>query len=112
MQGPRVKRGNPKKINEVTDPARNDILFANRQPGSGTRFLFDTLLKDRGVKNRVDCIPLMDEDYDLPVAGEFPEDERLAHLLELILRQDSGPGSKRWAATPHKETGRIEYVDK
>jgi len=150
MQGLLVKQGNPKKINDVTDLARNDILFVNRQSGSGTRILFDTLLKDRGVKKgsirgydreesshtavgvlikegiadagigiygvsklfSLDCIPLMEEDYDLLVAGEFLEDERLAHLLELIRSAEFKAGLEKMGGYTTKETGRIKYVNK
>lgn len=43
-QGLIVAKGNPKKMNTITDLARKDVRFINRQKGSGTRFLFDSLL--------------------------------------------------------------------
>ena len=50
LQGLLVAKGNPKDIKDVTDLARNDILFVNRQSGSGTRILLDTLLKEKGIR--------------------------------------------------------------
>jgi len=40
-QGIIVPRGNPKQIKGFKDLAREDISIINRQPGSGTRILFD-----------------------------------------------------------------------
>ncbi|MHB8772437.1 MAG: molybdopterin biosynthesis protein [Syntrophales bacterium] len=40
-QGFMVPAGNPKKIEGVRDLARPDVLFVNRQSGSGTRILLD-----------------------------------------------------------------------
>lgn len=48
-QGLIVAAGNPKKIYEVKDLPRPDVRFINRQPGSGTRFLLDLLLRAEGV---------------------------------------------------------------
>ena len=45
-----VAKGDPKKIYGIKDLARPDVRFINRQPGSGTRFLLDLLLR----KNEVD----------------------------------------------------------
>jgi molybdate transport repressor ModE-like protein len=44
-----VARGDPKKIYGVRDLARPELRFINRQPGSGTRFLLDLLLRKEGV---------------------------------------------------------------
>ncbi|OLS24452.1 MAG: Molybdopterin molybdenumtransferase [Candidatus Heimdallarchaeota archaeon LC_2] len=44
MQGFIVPKGNPKNINKLTDLIREDVLFMNRNPGSGTRVLLDYLL--------------------------------------------------------------------
>jgi len=49
MQGFILKKGNPKGIRSITDLAREDILFVNRQKGSGTRILFDYLLKQNQI---------------------------------------------------------------
>nr|MBF0222176.1 molybdopterin biosynthesis protein [Desulfobulbaceae bacterium] len=44
-QGLLVPRGNPKNISGISDLARNDIVFINRQRGAGTRILTDLNLK-------------------------------------------------------------------
>ena len=51
-QGLMVKRGNPKRIASLTDLARANVRFVNRQEGSGTRALFDRLLAEAGVRPR------------------------------------------------------------
>lgn len=45
-----IARGNPKKVYGIEDLARGDLRFINRQPGSGTRFLLDLLLRRAGVE--------------------------------------------------------------
>jgi len=40
-----IARGDPKKIYGIDDLARPELRFINRQPGSGTRFLLDLLLR-------------------------------------------------------------------
>ncbi len=40
-QGLIIKKGNPKKIQGIEDLTRDDVLFVNRQGGSGTRVLLD-----------------------------------------------------------------------
>ena len=47
-QGIIVARGNPKGIRRFRDLCTKDIVFSNRQPGAGTRVLFDCLLKQEG----------------------------------------------------------------
>jgi molybdate transport repressor ModE-like protein len=49
QQGLYVKPGNPKRIRTLQDLARPGIRFVNRQRGSGTRLLLDTLLDAAGV---------------------------------------------------------------
>ena len=44
-QGLIVKKGNPKNISALKDLIRRDLMFVNRQPGSGTRVLLDYELK-------------------------------------------------------------------
>ena len=51
-QGLMVKHGNPKRIGSISDLARANIRFINRQEGSGTRALLDRLLGDAGVRPR------------------------------------------------------------
>ncbi len=46
QQGLVVKKGNPKKIESLKDLIRTDVTFINRQRGSGTRILFDKLIKE------------------------------------------------------------------
>jgi len=48
-QGLMVAPGNPKKIYGLTDLARPELRFINRQQGSGTRILFDMLLQHEGI---------------------------------------------------------------
>jgi molybdate transport repressor ModE-like protein len=48
-QGLMVAAGNPKRIYEIGDLARPDVRFINRQPGSGTRYLLDLMLRERGI---------------------------------------------------------------
>ncbi len=44
QQGLVVARGNPRRIHSLRDIARSNLCFVNRQQGSGTRLLFDSLL--------------------------------------------------------------------
>ncbi|MBA2881163.1 putative molybdopterin biosynthesis protein [Desulfosalsimonas propionicica] len=48
-QGLIVAPGNPKKLSGITDLARDDVVFVNRQSGSGTRVLLDFHLRGAGV---------------------------------------------------------------
>lgn len=48
-QGLMVRAGNPKEIFALADLARENVRFINRQPGSGTRLLLETLLKAQGI---------------------------------------------------------------
>ena len=45
QQGLILRPGNPKAINQLSDLARSDVTFVNRQPGSGTRVLLDFELR-------------------------------------------------------------------
>ncbi|MDH7577048.1 MAG: molybdopterin biosynthesis protein [Bacillota bacterium] len=49
LQGIIVPPGNPKCIKELADLTRPGIRFVNRQRGSGTRLLFDYLLRRQGI---------------------------------------------------------------
>jgi molybdenum cofactor synthesis domain-containing protein len=49
-QGLIVQKGNPKGINGINDLIREDVVFINRQPGSGTRILLDYRLAKSGIK--------------------------------------------------------------
>jgi len=49
IQGLMFPAGNPKKIKDLSDLRKPDILFINRQKGSGTRVLLDMQLKRLGI---------------------------------------------------------------
>jgi putative molybdopterin biosynthesis protein len=49
QQGLMVAKGNPRRITGLSDLARSDVGFVNRQPGSGTRVLLDYKLKQAGL---------------------------------------------------------------
>lgn len=44
-----VSAGNPKGIHEITDVARADVQFINREAGAGARILFDQRLSAAGM---------------------------------------------------------------
>jgi molybdate transport repressor ModE-like protein len=44
MQGLILPRGNPRRVKSIGDVAAKRLSIVNRQPGSGTRILFDRLL--------------------------------------------------------------------
>jgi putative molybdopterin biosynthesis protein len=48
-QGLIIPQGNPKGIIGIEDLTRKDIVFVNRQAGSGTRILLDHLLQQKGL---------------------------------------------------------------
>ncbi len=48
-QGLLIAKGNPKGIRSVSDLARSDVTFVNRQSGSGTRILLDYELQRAGI---------------------------------------------------------------
>ena len=49
VQGLIVAPGNPKSIAGLDDTARGDVTYVNRQRGSGTRVLFDYMLREAGL---------------------------------------------------------------
>ena len=49
VQGLIVKKGNPKGIKDFKDLIKEDVVFINRQAGSGTRLLLDKHLKELGI---------------------------------------------------------------
>lgn len=51
QQGFMVQKGNPKGIQGIQDLVRDNIVFVNRQKGSGTRQLLDYLLKKEQVQS-------------------------------------------------------------
>lgn len=50
QQGLIVRKGNPLKIEGFDDLAGGDLMFINRQPGSGTRLLTDKTMKEKGIE--------------------------------------------------------------
>jgi putative molybdopterin biosynthesis protein len=58
QQGLLVKKGNPKNIKCFEDLIRDDVIFINRQSGSGTRLLLDKHLREIGIN------PYMVKGYD------------------------------------------------
>ena len=50
IQGLIVPKGNPKNIASFKDLAREDVVFVNRQRGSGTRILLDYNISTAGIK--------------------------------------------------------------
>ncbi len=50
IQGLIVQKGNPKGIKGIEDLIKEDVFFVNRQFGSGTRILFDTIIKEKHIK--------------------------------------------------------------
>jgi putative molybdopterin biosynthesis protein len=53
QQGLLVQPGNPKSIAALSDLARSDLTFINRQPGSGTRVLLDYQLQKLPLDPRI-----------------------------------------------------------
>jgi len=49
-QGLIIQKGNPKGVKGIEDLTHDDIAFVNRQPGSGTRILFDYKLQEMGIE--------------------------------------------------------------
>lgn len=50
-QGLMVRAGNPKELFSLADLMKPGIRFINRQPGSGTRWLLEGLLKSQGLSS-------------------------------------------------------------
>lgn len=61
-QGLLVPKGNPKNIKGFEDLTRSDVVFVNRQPGSGTRLLLDKYLREFGI-NPADVKGYKREEY-------------------------------------------------
>jgi len=49
QQGLIVQKGNPREIKEFKDIGKEDLVFINRQKGSGTRILTDYLIKENSM---------------------------------------------------------------
>jgi len=44
-----IAAGNPKSVRKIDDLARKNVVFVNREPGSGSRALLDKLLEKAGM---------------------------------------------------------------
>lgn len=51
VQGLMFAVGNPKQVKELEDLRRPDVIFVNRQKGSGTRVLLDSALRHHGIQS-------------------------------------------------------------
>ena len=49
-QGLIVQKGNPKEVTSIRDLVRDDVVFVNRQQGSGTRVLLDYKLRELNIE--------------------------------------------------------------
>jgi putative molybdopterin biosynthesis protein len=49
-QGLIVQKGNPKEVTSIKDLVRDDVVFVNRQKGSGTRVLLDYKLRELNIE--------------------------------------------------------------
>ncbi|HMK55136.1 MAG TPA: molybdopterin biosynthesis protein [Dissulfurispiraceae bacterium] len=58
VQGFVVRKGNPKNIKDFGDLVRSDVIYINRQAGSGTRLLLDKHLRELGI------LPQLIKGYD------------------------------------------------
>jgi putative molybdopterin biosynthesis protein len=65
-QGLMLAAGNPKRIKKVSDIAREDVKFINRNAGSGTRLWFDAELK----KQKIDSIHINGYDHTVKTHSE------------------------------------------
>jgi molybdate-binding protein/DNA-binding transcriptional regulator YhcF (GntR family) len=71
VQGLMYAAGNPLNIKGVDDLKRSDITFVNRQNGSGTRVLLDSVLRQHGIKPAEINGYGNELDTHLAVAGEI-----------------------------------------
>ena len=148
-QGLVVAKGNPKGVKGIPDLSRVDIRFVNRQVGSGTRILLDTMLAEQGIDRAsilgydreefthtavgvlvkdgiadvglaiypiarlfgLDFIPLVEEEYDLLVAGEFTEETRFSMLMEAITSAEFARRLNEFGGYNTDQTGKTKYVN-
>ena len=116
-QGIMVQKGNPKGIKEVKDLLGDGTKFLNRQRGSGTRVLFDFLLKQSGIDSE-NIIGYDNEEYThwnvaAAVSSGFVDAgmgimaAALASDLEFIPLENE----RYQIAVPSKFIGSMENVD-
>jgi putative molybdopterin biosynthesis protein len=79
IQGLIIQPGNPKHIVNVRDLERPEIIFVNRQKGSGTRILLDAQLR------RLDISPASVKGYD-------QEETTHSAVAEVVLRGEADVG--------------------
>lgn len=66
QEGLVVARGNPKRITGISDLARKDVRFMNREAGAGCRLLLDELLAEQGIASK------QVHGYENVAAGHLP----------------------------------------
>jgi len=86
-QGILLRKGNPKKIQSVSDLGRPAVRIVNRSPGTGTRLLLDRELSKAGIPVKTV------KGYDHEVQGHIP-----VGLEILSGNADAGPGIRAVAA--------------
>lgn len=52
-QGFLVKKGNPKRVKQISDITKRGVRLINREEGAGARILLDSLLKTHGIPEAV-----------------------------------------------------------
>jgi putative molybdopterin biosynthesis protein len=90
MQGFIVKKGNPKNIRSFKDLLRDDVVFINRNKGSGTRALID--------RNLSTLIPL--SEAASRIRGYTREAKTHSAVAAAVAqgRADAGVGVEAWAS--------------
>ncbi|MEG0833014.1 MAG: substrate-binding domain-containing protein, partial [Oscillospiraceae bacterium] len=71
VQGLMTAQGNPKNLRLIGDIAQNKVRYVNRQNGSGTRILFDYLLKSDGIDCESICGYTREEFTHTAVAAQI-----------------------------------------
>jgi putative molybdopterin biosynthesis protein len=77
-QGLMLQKGNPHNIKSINDIAENSYPFANRQRGSGTRILFDYLLKQNNILSS--SIMLYEKEYNTHLAVSVAVENNIASV--------------------------------
>ena len=146
-QGLFVRKGNPKGIRGLEDLKKPGIHFLNRQEGSGTRILLDSLLRRAKVSPpsirgydtvatthmevalsilgggadaglgiasaarafQLDFIPLMEERFDLLIAGEAWPTKPVQALAGILKSKDFREAVTQLGGYDVRETGRVFY---
>lgn len=87
-QGLMVAKGNPERINAVSDLTRKELTLVNRRLGTGTRQLFDRELKNKGISGETI------KGYEACVSRHMD-----VGLSVLSGKADAGPGIRAVANT-------------